>query len=374
MATVMDYLDWRGDLTMEHAPFNVVDNLILAEIAYTDFEGTLPADGRPVKLSKICRKYFELHTREEIEARNTFTRDTPFLMEKAAGTKRFADMTISRYVNHISTESVEQFSAMLMRPGNGTTYVVFRGTDDTIVGWKEDFNLSFLSATEGQKQAAEYMNQALAHTAGPICVTGHSKGANFAIFASAFCKKNLRDRIVTIYSNDGPGFRPEIVKSPEYQEILPRITSIVPEESIIGVLLNTSGADLIVKSSNHGIMQHDGLSWQVLGDAFVTAPKRGDVSRLFEKTIADWLSGISDEERADFSIGLFSAFLSTGATTLEQLKENSAKSSAAIMTAMKNLPAEQQSICRTLIKSLIESSKDNISAGLKRRLKVDKRV
>ena len=150
MANILEYLDWRGDIPFSVDGFNSVDNLILAMIAYTDFEGVLD-EGEILGITDASEKYFQLHTEDEVM--NTFFKMAPFVLKKAAETKRFGNIILENYVNIVDPECDEQFSAISYKRPDGTIYVAFRGTDNTLVGWREDFNLSFMSETAGQKRA-----------------------------------------------------------------------------------------------------------------------------------------------------------------------------------------------------------------------------
>ena len=252
--TMHEYLRWRGDLSFDADPFNEVDNLILAQLSYVDFDGIVSEYGEDkISLTEVCDRYWELHTEEEIRMRESFVKLSPFLLKPMAATERFAGMKLSGYVNHVEKSSEGQMSAIRFELDDGTTYVAFRGTDETIIGWKEDFNLSYMLRTEGQRLAVEYLNRNFRDTSLRLRVGGHSKGANFAVFASAFALPEVRAQIEAVYTNDGPGFLEEITETEEYKNVLFKTINIIPSVSIIGRLLNSSMKPIVVKSSGKGI-------------------------------------------------------------------------------------------------------------------------
>ena len=158
--TMYEYLSWRGDLTFEQDPFNEVDKLILAQMAYVDYDEIVPEDReKKIAISDVARLYWELHTVAEIKSRGSFVRMSPLLLEPVAKSRRFRRMTLTGYVNYVSKSAEAQMSAVQFELEDGTVYVAFRGTDETLIGWKEDFNLSYMSRTEGQKLAVEYMKR-----------------------------------------------------------------------------------------------------------------------------------------------------------------------------------------------------------------------
>ena len=255
-ATVYDYLDWRGDLSLKESAFCEVDNVILSLISYVDLEGILK-EGERIALTLACRRYFQMHTYEEVQARNSFLKKTPFLMEKAASTARFGGIALHDYINHIDYEAAEQMSAVTFDLPDGTSYVAFRGTDSSLAGWKEDFAFAYLSKTRGQQDAVEYLKKIADQSEKLLRVGGHSKGGNLAVYAAAFCGDAVQKRILEVDTNDGPGFRKEVADSPEISQIRSRIRSIVPDESVFGLLLYGPDIHEVVKSSAMGIMQHD---------------------------------------------------------------------------------------------------------------------
>ena len=271
MANIMDYMDWRGDLSFEADEFNEVDNLILAQLAYVDFEGIVTAEENApaVPLKEASGQFWEKNDKDEILARVSMTKSAPFVMEKMAETKRFSDVKLRCYVNEIRDEEQFQFSAVCVELPDDSLYVAFRGTDNTITGWREDFNMGYLSETPGQLRAVEYLNRAVTDKKQRVRVGGHSKGGNFAVYASVKCDPQIQNQILNVYSNDGPGFRSDMVESTEYQRMLPKLHTILPESSIVGMLLEHQESFEVVKSSNSGIQQHDAMSWEVLGRSFV---------------------------------------------------------------------------------------------------------
>ena len=194
---------------------------------------------------------------------------------------------------------------------------------------------------------------------------GHSKGGNFAVYAAAFCNKRTRVKILRVYSNDGPGFREEILTSPEYMEIMPRIVSIVPEDSIVGVLLGTKEATHIVKSSQDGIMAHEALSWQLYGKHFVETGKRSSGSEFVQRTIARWISMLSDEEREAFVDQLFDLITNSGLTSVESVLSGKTRAAFGFLRTFRQIPREEQIEFADVVMKLIKSG--TMEAASKRR-------
>ena len=368
MANISDYLDWRGDLPFSADPFGEVDSLILSELVYTDFGGIVPGPEvwEEVPLEDAARTFFAAHTEEEIMAQVSSTKVAPFLMEKMTPSRRFAGTRLAGYVNCVETGSEAQFAAITFLLPDDSIYVAFRGTDNTIVGWKEDFNMSFLSHTPGQAMAADYLTKNFAETGKTLRVGGHSKGGNFAVYASAFCSKEVQEKIVEIYSNDGPGFQEVILESEEYRHIFPLVKSIVPEQSIVSLLFENDLHHRVVKSDKSGASQHDPMSWQVMGKHFVEAEALSEESRLFDRAFHTWLNELDVKTRRVFSDAVFELLASGGASTLDELKDSRISWGQA-MKSMKRLAPEKQEVVKEVVRKLVSTSGETFLESLKER-------
>ena len=364
MPNVFDYLEWRCDIPFASDPFNDVDNLILAELSYAHFDGAVPADGKRTPLKDVYKTFFEINSREELEKSEDVLARTAFLMDGMMEGRRFAGTKISDFVDIVDTDRDMQMSAVTFILEDGTAYIAFRGTDNTVVGWKEDFNMSYLPETGGQREAVAYLNRIGKKLRRPLRVGGHSKGGNFAVYASAFCDKSVRDRIIAVYSNDGPGFRKEVTESEEYRDVIRKVKSIVPESSVIGLLLSSEAAHkYMVASSVKGMLQHDGMTWQVKRNGFVHA-EQSDFGKFIKATQKDWLSKIDDKSREKYVNALFSLLEATGADTFIEMKGQKLKSLEQILSTAKDLSEETQKLLLDITGELIGSGSRTIRQTL----------
>lgn len=368
MANIFDYLEWRCDVPFGVDPFNEVDNLVLAELIYTDFKGIVPMDGRAVSLREACDAFFLGHTREEILASKSFTAKAPLLMEKMLEGERFRDVRLCWYLDDTDTAQETQLAAVTFLLPDESAYVAFRGTDGTLVGWREDANLSFQHETEGQRRGARYLDWVGRQLDGAVRVGGHSKGGNLAVYAAARCESALQDRVLAVYSNDGPGFHEEMLQSEGYRRILPKIMDIVPDTSIIGMMLTSLAESRVVKSSQNGILQHDGFSWEVTRNRFVEAAL-SDASRWFDRFLSEWLLHTDDESRRAMTDIVFSVFESTGADSFREIGQQKWKSAEAMLSAMVSLPKERQHEALSFIQKLGASGGQTIAEYLSSRLR-----
>lgn len=363
---LFDYLDWRGDVPFSADLFNEVDNLILSELAYSDFAGLVPEDGSPVPIIDVYSRFFQSHSREEILARKSYTAKAPLLMDEMVRGARFRNTRLCRFASILDPETDTQFCAVTFLLEDGTAYVAFRGTDGTLVGWKEDFALSYRSGTDGQKRAAEYLSRTGTQTGCPLRAGGHSKGGNLAVYASVCCDPEVQDRLVRVYTNDGPGLRAELLQEPAFLRVRPRIVSIVPDTSVIGMLMVPAAEPQVVRSSASGIVQHDGFTWDVIRNRFVPA-ELSDTSRFVRKTLSDWLANVDDEGRRVLTDTVFSLLGSTGAENFSTMSEQRWKSVETVMASARGLPKETQQEMWKLISSLAQSGTRTAASYLQNR-------
>lgn len=369
MGNIMDYISWRGDLTFAQSPFNEVDNLILACFSYVNLD-RIPAVTRQkgIELKKLVKEFKKLHTIKELEADKSFIRLAPFMMFEMAESVRFGNCVIRNYVNEIVTEAEQQFSAVEIVLDDGTSYISFRGTDDTIIGWKEDFNLS-TGVVPAQKRAVEYMQRISDKASGMLRVGGHSKGGNLAIYGSVMCK-SVHDKILEIYSNDGPGFSKEFQESPETAEMMPKIIRIIPEYSIIGTLLEHEKQPIIVASTSRGLLQHDGFSWEVQGPGLVRRDSLNKMALRFIEILHKWIDGMDMEQKRLLIEDLFATLQASGYENLSEVQSGGLKSLAAMVKRLDKFAPESRgmmqelltAICGGWLEQLQEHTKDKLSA------------
>ena len=354
MSDLFDYLKWRSDVPFSIAPFNDVDNLILAELAYSDFSGLVPSDGKPVPVSEIYERFFQIHSREDILNDTSFTARAPLLMESMVTGGRFGNMQLCRYVDDLDEEKTAQMSAVTYLLDDGTIYVAFRGTDSTLVGWKEDFDIGCLTETRGQLLAVSYLNLIAETFDAPIRIGGHSKGGNFAVYAASFCKPEIQARILSVYSNDGPGFREEVTEMSGYLRILPKVCKIIPDTSMIGMLLTDKATRRVVKSNAFGILQHDAFSWSTERDRFEPA-EPSELGELLNNILASWIDGMDDGFRNSVTDTIFDAFEATGADTFHEIAQQKWKSAEAVLGYLFKIPREKQGELFQLAGSLLKN-------------------
>lgn len=371
MPNINDYLAWRGDLSFDAAPFCEVDNLIFSMLSFIDYDGIVQADplGMPVKLSDCYAAHRKKHPGGE-EFGQIIPDINNDLFRDAAESVRFRDVYVTGYRYELREEEHLQFAAVSFILPDNTVFIAYRGTDDTLVGWHEDFNLSFTCPVMSQRLAVEYLEEIAGVHRGRIMAGGHSKGGNLAVFASVFARPEIRQRILSAYSNDGPGFLPEVTASPEFREMKPKIRTIVPQSSVIGMLLEHNEEFSVVESTlpdSVGLFQHDPFSWSVMGPSFVHLDDLSRQGKRHDEVISRWLSGITKEERRQFTETLFGLLQSTGAKTLTDLTSDQMTKLTAALKSFKELDKDTKDNIYRFVRSLLESTLESAMNVKKRK-------
>lgn len=294
MASMLDYIAWRGDLSFSSSAPNEVDALIFSTLSYIPFRGSVERNPeKPVLLRQAAREFFDIPDPEGyIRTQNDLE-----LLKAAGESQRFGNIRIAEYRKIFIKERDTQFAAVTFLLDDGSIFISFRGTDNTLVGWKEDFSMCFRREIPSQKLAKQYLQDVLMDHSGPVRVSGHSKGGNVAVYAVSQSVPVIRERILEVYNQDGPGFSEAFLEDPGYRQILPILHTQVPQSSVIGMILNRAEPIAIVKSNQSGIMQHDPFSWEVQGNRLVAVDSLSGNSIFLQLTIKNWLLGMDMETR-----------------------------------------------------------------------------
>lgn len=327
MGNIISYLKWRGDIGFLERPFCNVDNLVLAELSYFDFSGIVPNDEHSVLVSDIAEQMCHRKLTSDISG---LPAD---FISAFVNSRRFRTARLSHFVDMFDEVSQIQFSAIHIALEDGTTYIAFRGTSDAIVGWREDFSMSY-QIMPSQKQAADYLKQTMTDSQMQYRIGGHSKGGNLAIYAAISCPKKLQEQMINIYSNDGPGLCPDIIDIHAYQEIRNKIVRISPQFCLIGKLFEQDHVDFIVKSSISGAGAHEGFSWEIEGDQFILCENFSEDSLFYNDIFHTWIVSADMEQRAAFTRDFFDALEAGGAKSISEITANGMDGIEAILISL----------------------------------------
>lgn len=340
---INDYLIWRGDIPIcDKYPFNEVDSLILSRFSYLPFERIDFHDGDTIEEISNKMKSVTLFKLPGDEN----------LIHYLGKSIRFKDFKVSDLKFIKSKESEKQFGAVTIHLKN-KIYISFIGTDNSLVGWKEDFNLSFLKHIPAQTEGVKYLNDVARKYNVDIQIGGHSKGGNVAIYSSLYCEDKVREKISFVHSFDGPGFDKEIIDG---GSVINNIKTYIPQDSVIGRLLNQIGEVITVQSDNKGLYEHDVYSWEIIKDRFVKLEGATETSDFTKDTINEWLLNTSPNNRKIFVDSIFDLLYSSNSESLKELSKTWTKNLPNMMNTYKELSKEDKKIISSMIIEFIKSS------------------
>lgn len=316
MANIFDYLKWRGDLTFSQSPPNEVDALIFSGLAYVRYGGQVELlPGIPILLKEAAEDFFKLEDHEE---RSRVQKDQD-LLAAAASTERFGRCKICQYRDQLIPEQETQFAAMTFLLDDGSMFIAFRGTDNSLVGWKEDFNMTFQQTIPAQRLALQYVREVAMEYIRPMHIGGHSKGGNLAVFSAARSSPMIQERIVQVFNHDGPGFTKYLMGDPGYLAMVPKIRTYIPQSSVIGMLLEHEEPYTVIRSKSVGLLQHDPYTWHVMGKGFLPVEEITEGSQFTDATIKAWFASMTNQERNQLVDVMFTLLGSGGADSIQEL-------------------------------------------------------
>lgn len=368
MSTVLDYIAWRGDLPLDIVPFNEIDALIFCEFAYLKLKGIVQEevskDGITLEEAATC--FFES---EDVAERSDmgilFGENVVNLFKIMAASIRYKKLELCGFVEHFDTVHEKQFAAITVLLGDGSSFIVFRGTDDSLVGWKEDFNMCFMTPVPSQEEALNYLVHAASRLSGKLRVGGHSKGGNVSVYSSTFCGKKIQKRIINVYNFDGPGFELDIAQTPEYQGISHCVQTFVPDQSVVGLLMEYDGDYVVVKSHEAGLMQHNLLSWQLDGPHFAEVERVSDGSVIIDRSVKSWLKELSSEQREQFVESFYKLLTSSEAATLSELAEHWKKNPTKAVSAFLSVEPQARKTVMNAVQQFFKAAHHEISMDVR---------
>ena len=317
MSTIFDYLDYVAYDSIYDRPFKELDVLALTELTYLPFDRIVP-QGDTTNIEVRLSDAVEL-----VDRTTDFivTDQHLQLLDDLASSKRFKNIKLLNYVNEYDPDVQKQFAAMTYRLTMDVYLVVFRGTDDTLIGWKEDFHMTYMDHVPSQRRAASYLQNVMKEfPKGRFLVAGHSKGGNLATYACSYLPDQLSEQVHAIYCYDAPGLNKSIIKTEGYQRIAHLIHRFVPQGSIVGMMLEVPEPTTIVKSRAFGgFAQHDAFTWMVEKDGFVTLDQTSPDSQQMDQTLKQWVQEVPDSQLKKFFDTFFGLFLDAGITSINDL-------------------------------------------------------
>ena len=369
MGNITDDIRQHFD-TFAALPFTEADSLALSQLAYARMPDNVPryhedsADVSGMIPTVSIRDLLRAECYDAMFGKVWSPQMNVDLLRAMGESPRWRDLRVGEYVDEFDAETTKQFSACVFELGDGTLYVAFRGTDSSIVGWKEDFTMAFRRPVASQEAAARYVTDIAGRWAGPIMVGGHSKGGNLAVYAAANVPGEIQGRITAVYSHDGPGFDEAFFDEDGYARIAPKIHKSVPGSSIIGMLFETrehvEDGYTVVSSDGASIMQHFALHWQVDHGRFVQADGLANSAQYLARTINGWMAKYDDEHRRRFIENLFAIFEAGGYVTFGELTSRVTQSLPVMLAAARSIDVEDRDVMIEVLKGFAATAATSV--------------
>ncbi|GHV31056.1 hypothetical protein AGMMS4952_19030 [Spirochaetia bacterium] len=372
MSGIFDYIEWRGDLSFESDPFNAVDNIIFSVFSYYPLDGIVPNDfeQKPVLFTDAVKALIKQgKNNPEIQRHYIYKTDQTNLLEALLDMPRYKNIKLCAYVNKIDQIKEMQFSALTFVSHDCPSYVAYRGTDLTLVGWKEDFNMIFTEVIPAQMEAVAYLNTISDFLKKPFYVGGHSKGGNLAVYAASFCDPKIQNRILSIYNNDAPGFNKKTTCTKEYKAIEKKIQTYIPQDSVIGLLFEHQRNYTVVRSTENVFMQHNPFSWHVLKNDVVHVEQITKQSKFINKTLMIWLDGMDHQTRQQFIDSLYDILVTTEVKSIPEFTDKWLTNTITLLKSMNNLDKETKDMLHKTFNELFEIAGNRFSLLIRRRVR-----
>lgn len=361
MANMFDYLDWYGDFGFSVVPFDEVDNLIFCQLSYLDLGGIvepLPAtgalaDGGAVSVTQAASRFEELHpSSNPSDLGPLISPDTNRLLARMAAGRRLADARLFGYEATLDLARHEQFGAVCAALADGSTYVAFRGTDDELVGWLEDCEISY-RVIPSQEHALRYLARVAELTTGPLRVGGHSKGGNLAAYAVSRAPRQVRDRVVEVWCNDSPGFEDRVTPLETFRPIVPLVHLYTPEYSVVGSLFRHLVEPVVIRSSGGGVMEHSAVNWQVMRGSFVRGEGTQNGSAGVREAFAKLMASRDLPGRKKLLDSLYEALGEQGISSMDDMLSRGLAGLNATMASLRSLDEDDRQTMNTFLGGIL---------------------
>lgn len=357
MANINDYLKWRGDLPLGSTfPFNEIDSMVLARFSYLTFDKIEMEPEETIgsisdKMSSFKEEDFRYHGDRE-------------LIQCLGKSSRFRDMKVTDFINDVDTKAEKQFSAITIHYFENQMYLSFMGTDSSLVGWKEDFNMAFMSSVPAQIEGTSYaVKMANKYPEKRIRLGGHSKGGNVAIYAAVRAPEEVKRRLISVDNYDGPGFSEAFVKEHQTDDVLTKIHTYIPQESVIGRILEHAESHEIVLSNEKMLQQHDLYSWQVMKDRMIRCSQMSEEGDAMYQTLARWVDGASMKDRQLFIDGMYQIAKALPGDSFDDLTTQMISNLPTVMKTYMSFPPEQR---KTVLELWLDLARLNVNSHTER--------
>lgn len=357
MANLLNYIDDCQFDSFYDQPLNRLDILALTEIAYLPFDQLAPyafSLAEAIRLDQLAVKFTQAFA-DGYPPLSMVTKERLKLLDKLSKSKRFKHIKVLGFVDDYDLDKQKQFAALCYKICRDTYLVSFRGTDDTIIGWKEDFHMTYMAEIPAQKSASNYLSKLMDSMTGRFYISGHSKGGNLAVYASSQQTADKQEHILKVLTFDAPGVHRSIIESDGFKAIESRIETIIPENSIVGMMLETPKGAHIVQSRAIGLLQHITFSWEIENHDFKPAETLSGNSIQVDKTLKTWTANLSDEELKHFFDTFFGLFIEAGIHRFNDITKDTPQKIQQLIANSQHLTSQEREMVDRLLLSLLDT-------------------
>lgn len=365
MSGTADYVKNYGGVSFKDKPFCDADNVALCEVFYMPLEKVVSDDlnAEPKNFADVCENLFEYNGCKHHAVGLVLSKHISVKLLEMSKHKRFAEMKVVGCTETFSVNPAIQFAAATFILPDGNLVVIFRGTDDTLIGWKEDLDIFVKRGIPSHKLAVDYLEKVADAFEGNIIVCGHSKGGNVALYGALNCSEKVRSRIIKLYNNDGPGFVDySLFSTSQYQEMLPKYRHLVPSSSFIGMILAHDNDYTVVKSTRLlGAMQHDLATWKFDGCELDTADDLTPLGKITDLSLKNIILGADESQRQSLDLVMGKIIEGMGQTCLLGFAKNIFSSVKGAVNSWNNLDDNTRELFKSFFRVSPKYIKEAIS-------------
>ena len=325
MGNLITYVQQYEAQTFQEKLVTDIDILVLTEIAYLPFDEIVSSsfeEKTAISLNQLGKEFETIKEKEHKNNPFMITKERIQLLDVVSKSQRYKDIKVFGFMNDIDDELTKQFAAVCYQWEEESRWIIFRGTDESLTGWKEDFMMTYSDLIPAQTDAIEYLRKQAELFSGSLNISGHSKGGNLSLYASAMQEEDIQHRIQQIYCWDAPGVHRSILGTEGYQRVVSKAKRYIPQDSIVGLMLESQVPYHIIESQGSGISQHSALMWNIEDDHFVELTELTKNSQLTDQTFKQWTEVVSDEDLKLFFDTFFELFFEMGVETVNDVYYN----------------------------------------------------
>lgn len=362
MGNITSYVDEFRNTSFREKKFDEVDSLLFSQLSYYNFCcGAFAGEHFSKTIAEVLHENYE----QIIDATTTIKEDDIAFLEALKEEGRHGSLRASNYVARLDEEAEKQFSAMVIELQEKEYYIVFRGTDNNVTGWKEDMAMCYEEFVPAQKDALEYAIHIMDKLEGNFYIGGHSKGGNLAVYTAIHLPYKYRRRLLGVFDHDGPGFVEAVYVGEAYWKVRPLIYKTIPKSSVVGLMWQADENYKVVLSDEKLLAQHDPFTWIVIDGEFAVTRDVDAFAKYTKAALESWLDTYSRAERAELVDIVFDTIYGAGIDSFDALTEDTLPNVLRLIAEIADTTPEDRAIVFEAAKQLLQVYKKEIPVVMK---------